>query len=213
MNKTSVRKKARKRPKSPTKASLQAKKAKTKTPSSPSGEDQRKRLLAQVKKLWADYKPREKKNTRKLALALIELHKLYAKPGHGTFGKCLKKMGIPDTSAYRWMELHGGRKFGHKKQSNAKKRDTNRKKDTKQDTQPNQAAPREVIVKVKVKEVKDYDTLTLTATDYFDRLAEANEDWRRDLNAFIAALKRWEATKLNGAEKKTPPIPLQEVAA
>jgi hypothetical protein len=72
----------------------------------PTGKDELRQVTV-VREAWAEYRTKEKRFSTGFAEALICLHKQLAKPGHGTFGECLKELDIPRMTAYRLMQLHG----------------------------------------------------------------------------------------------------------
>jgi hypothetical protein len=74
--------------------------------SDPGGKDELRQVTV-VREKWVEYRTTEKRFSKEFADALIGLHQRLAKPGHGTFGECLKELKIPHTTAYRLMELHG----------------------------------------------------------------------------------------------------------
>jgi hypothetical protein len=71
----------------------------------PSGKDEH--LVTVVREQWHKYQVREKRFSKAVALALINLHKQHAKPGYGQFVARLKDLKIPTSTAYRLMRLHG----------------------------------------------------------------------------------------------------------
>jgi hypothetical protein len=79
----------------------------------PDGKDQR--LITVVQEEWAKYQGQEKRFSKTFALALIDLHKQLAKPGHGSFVEKLKELKIPNSTAYRLMKLHGWQPDGRRK--------------------------------------------------------------------------------------------------
>ena len=72
----------------------------------PDGKDDS-RLVTVVRERWDAYQAHEKRFSKALAEALINLHKQHAKPGYGQFVKRLEDLQIPTSTAYRLMRLHG----------------------------------------------------------------------------------------------------------